>query len=98
MVAATGCTIRCSNLWVVRSSDLVFVPFGVTYYRVHALWGAATHPVYGTENPLYASVWRYRKTAENFIEHNGLIADIFYSGIKPTGEVTSDDRQRLVAA
>ena len=98
MSNAIGVMIRCSGCWVVRSSDLVFVPSGAAYFRIQALWGTASHPVYGIDDVRYASVWRHRKTAENFIEHNGLLADIFLSECKPTGAITSDGRQHLVAA
>ena len=93
-----GVMIRAgSRLWVVRASDLVFHPPGLTYFRIFGDW-AHSHPVYGTLTPRYGSVWRYQSTAENYINRNGIVADLFYTEIKPTGQITSDGRKHLVMA
>ena len=106
----TGCILRltgqsaaCGACWVVRASDLVWVPLGVTYWKVIRAWGGQgehAHPVYAVaeSNVRYASVWQYRATAENFIARNGVYADLFYTEVKGTGYTTSDGRRHLVPA
>ena len=85
-------------MWVVRSSDLVRVPLSVKYWKIDPAWGEQSHPVYGVAgfDIQYASVWQYQPTAENFIARNGLHAELFWSPVKPTGNITSDGRRHLV--
>ena len=106
----TGCILRLTGqsadngaCWVVRASDLVWVPLGVTYWKVIRAWGGQgehAHPVYAVaeSNVRYASVWQYGATAENFIARNGVYADLFYTEVKATGDMTSDGRRPLVPA
>tara|TARA_Y100001949_G_scaffold125731_1_gene107404 strand:- start:1228 stop:1536 length:309 start_codon:yes stop_codon:yes gene_type:complete len=95
-----GCLIRLreTGFWVVRASDLVNIPRGHQYWRVEPVGPVWTsHPVYGTLILSFASVWRFQKPADNFILRNGLIADLFWTEIEPTGKVTSDGRKHLIA-
>ena len=91
-----GVMIRAgSRLWVMRASDLVHHPRGLTYFHIFGDW-EHSHPVYGTEHAEFGSVWRYQSTAENYINRNGIVADLFWTEIKPTGKITSDGRKHLV--
>ena len=99
-----ACLIRLNGpetappMWVVRSSDLVRVPLSVRYWQVHPAWGGQSHPVYGVKSSdvQYASVWQHEATAQTFIARNGLYAELFWSPVELTGNVTSDGRRHLV--
>lgn len=78
-----------TEAWLVRDGDLPRVPH--PYFRLR-------ERVYATPERQFASIWRYEKACETYMEKHGIDGEMVMVQVLDTGNLANDGRKIFVAA